>query len=179
MAKYNFSMRLNEQSIKQLEKELRNYKQNILRGKIQKFVDELLSVGISTAYLKVNQATDFEKKHYVNYISFSKKVVYDDKETLIVYLVGEGEMQGEVKPLSMMEWGSALHALPVEQAYGGFGGKGTFATTGANLDKESWHYQDAEGNWKTNHSVKPQRPMYSASVTMKSEILRIARRVFG
>lgn len=180
MAKYKFTARLNTNDLTRLQNELRHYREKTLKDKVKQFVLELAELGVYTASETVSSPGKNGTERYAKYISFYKRITVDNKDVVIVQMIGEGKMKGNLKPLSMVEWGSAKFAEEPSQMFGGEGGKGTWITSGKHVDDEKWIYWNKDkGGWRTNYSVKPTRPMFTAADKMITDVERIAKKVFG
>lgn len=161
-----------------------------LPDKIALLVDALADCGIVTAEISVASGTH----QMPNLIRFEKEIKLDKKHTIgVVVGIGEtfpsvwidayGDTHSDtVKPLSMMEFGSAAFALPQQEAFGGYGGQGTFSVSG-NEDKAVWYVTkiDEDGNERRvlATAIAPTQPMYKAMQEMRNQIVFHAKRIFG
>ena len=181
---------LSRRSIKAAIAKLDRYSKD-LEKKNEIFVERLLDLGIQVAEEAVSKGThDMPKR-----ISFYKDYAVPNEHGITGILVGVGETflsrwidsmgdehSDEVYPLAMMEFGSAGFALPWTNAYGGYGGQGTFSISG-NENSVSWYVTkiDEAGNEVRTRAtaIVPTMPMYHAMEEMRGQIIECARESFG
>ena len=175
--------------IDDLVKQLNDYAKN-LGDKNRKFVELLAEVGIRVAEGVVQNGNS----QMASRVSFEKEIESDGGYTLgMITGIGEtfeshwidkdGEQHDdEVFPLAMLEFGSAARALPPQEAYGGYGGQGTFSYSG-NEDKYAWYVTKVDGSGATKKelgfAIEPTRPMYNAMLEMQEQVEACAKKAFG
>lgn len=165
--------------------ELKDYS-NSLDYKLQIFVDELLEVGIETAYANTGQ--------YAGMILFTKTVnpAENGFDCLLIgmdrtKILREWRYKGGIKsaivsPLLMAEFGSGWLAKVIntgDYRSNALGvGQGTFPGQTHAFDKDGWFWETPDG--EKHHSVgeEPTYPMYSAYLGMLFDAERIAKEVF-
>lgn len=175
--------------IDSLIKQLEEYDKSI-DAKMAQFIEALTSVGIRKAESAVAEGT-----HQMPQLIRFEKEVEADGDYVLGMVIGTGETfisewvdingtehMDEVYPLSMMEFGSALYALAPQEAFGGYGGRGTFSSSGNEM-KAAWTVtkRDPDG---TEHTVvataiHPTQPMYKAANEMRDQMLHCVRQAFG
>ena len=177
---------LGANSAREAIKQLEDYKKS-LSSKCEIFVNELAEHGISVA-------VDNSGK-WKNYLIFTKDVSATAKGVK-GYMAGEvGQypismwmrydkvVSTEVNPLLMAEFGSGAKASdasgkPNAQNASKVGaGRGTFPNQ-THADENSWSWMDLTGEWHSSSGEEPSMPMFNAYLSMKDEILKIARQVF-
>lgn len=188
----NISVELSVDGINSLIKQLKEYSES-LDAKNERFVELLLDCGIRVAEQKLADGTHTMPSR----ISFYKGCEIPDNHTIKGIMVGVGETffshwyevdgtehYDEVFPLAMMEFGSGGFAVPPTNAFGGYGGQGTFSVSGHENDYE-WRIitaVDSKGNpteWKRGTAIKPTQPMYNAMLEMQTQIRDCAIQAFG
>ena len=158
--------------------------------KVKMFVELLTDEGITVA----RDRTADGSHQMPQRIRFEKKIM-TDKAYVLGYITGIGdtlisdwfdadgiEHIDEVYPLSMLEFGSAAYALEPQEAYGGYGGRGTFSVSG-NENKSQWYVNKVgeDGNMERTYAtaIRPTRPMYNAMLEMQKQIEQCAKKAFG
>lgn len=182
---------LTSKGLESLVRQLEGYAKT-LDEKNERFLELLLECGIKKAEQSIATGTH----HMPERISFYKEFE-SDGHSIKGIMVGVGETfpshwydadgvehNDEVYPLAMMEFGSAGYAVPPANAYGGYGGKGTFSVSGHEDDYSWWIVTeiDSEGKpvaKKLGTAVEPTSPMYHAMEEMKAQIRDCARKAFG
>jgi hypothetical protein len=173
---------LDSDSIKQLRKEIDNYKRE-LTGKCEKLVKELAESGIQTAQQNVGG--------FGKYITFSMEIepiksgcsaiLYATETGHIVsqWQTKDGVKSADVSPLLMVEFGSGMKAeVPEEMGVEGVG-RGTFPGQTHAFDPNGWYWQDLDGVWHHSYGIEPKQPVYKAYTQMESEIIKTAEKIFG
>lgn len=177
-------VQLSASGLRDLNKQIRQYKNVTIPTKLQEFVSELADVGIAIA--RVNTG---EFKPYLGFVKEIRDTKYSYQSKALV--VGFNEVpnvakwwkkgqikEADVNSLMMAEYGSGKYAI--------YGYRGTFPNDEGRkshgLDDSGWFWTPVGGNgtyevlW--SDGVEPSRPMYHAWVGMKLQIEMIARRVF-
>lgn len=189
MAKKVFKATLSTKSIRQLQDELRAYRDS-LPLKCEEFVKRLSDEGIDVAKTRLaTQKADSNGVNYADYITFTVETkpsktgctaVMVATNTGIVqseWRTSEGIKTADVSPLLMCEFGSGRRAENPLNVPGV--GQGTFPGQTHAFQKEGWFWKDLNGEWHHSLGVTPSAPMYSASIAMREKIIKVAREVFG
>lgn len=172
---------LSVKSLKQLQKDLKEYKKEIER-KNKAFVVKLLREGIKVA--RANTGA------YAGYIVFTQEstqsgsksegsIVATNGKTMIrTWKQKDGTMKvAEVSPILMAEFGSGWLA-DVRSDVAGVG-QGTFPDQTHAADPYGWWWKDEDDIWHHSIGEVPNYPMYYAAVSMQERIEQIAREVFN
>ena len=180
---------LSYSSIENLKKELIAYKKQI-PDKLQTFTSRLADVGISIGKANIGVLDDLG--NVSSLVQFSKKVDRNayGAETLMImsdvmtmtkaWLGAGGEVKtAEVSPSLMYEYGSGFKARDDNAIKNPQGGQGTFpGQTHAN-DVGGWKWMDLDGTWHHSEGIEPTTPMHKATLEMQSQVIQIAKEVFG
>ena len=185
-------MDLSVDSIESAIQPLKDYSDDLAQ-KNQTFIDLLLDVGIRVAEDSISGGTHTMPQR----ITFYKDYEVPNEQGITGLVVGVGETffshwkdanggvhDDEVFPLAMMEFGSAGLALAAQNAYGGYGGRGTFSSGGAS-NLLHWFFDtdevDEEGHPIRKHAtaIAPTRPMYNAMQAMMDDIQDCAIKAYG
>ncbi len=180
MGKKTLSANLSVSSLKSLQKQLLDYKEE-LSSKCDKFVLKLAEIGIPVVESKVAEAgftydekgiqsgSDTEHNTYVkvdSLIGMSKAtLVLEGKEILFIEFGAGVSYNGSV--------GSSPHPKGQENGFliGTYGmGHGS---------QKVWGYYADSGELVLTHGTKATMPMYEASLKIRNEVLKIAKDVFG
>ena len=181
-------MSLSTDGIKQAQKELRAYK-NDLQYKCELFVSTLIENGIVVARSSATQ------NQFGQYITFEKKlsaskygasgILCASSGTIEVQWMSYGKLKSaDVSPLLMAEFGSGFNASDssgkpnIGYALDLGMGQGTFPNQTHAFDAGGWWYQDLDGNWHNTTGVSPSMPVFNALLDMETKILTTAREVF-
>lgn len=175
-----FKATLSAESIRDLQKQLQEYKTE-LNGKCDRFVLELAESGIPVLESNISQAgfkydsngiesgSDTEHNTYVkvdSLIGMSKAtLVVEGREILFIEFGAGVSYNGSV--------GSSPHPKGEENGFliGTYGmGHGS---------QKVWGYYADTGELIMTHGTKATMPMYKASLHIRDEVVRIAKRVFG
>ncbi len=181
MARYTFASDLSVKGIEKLKQELINYRDNELQRKIDLFVERLAQSGIPTIESRIADASyTYDEKNiqsgsnteHNTYIKVDKLIglsqatlVLEGKEVLFIEF-GAGIFYNT-------EAGTSPHPLGAENGFliGSYGeGHGT---------QKVWGYYADSGELVLTHGVRATMPMYSASVEIRNNVVRIAKEVFG
>jgi hypothetical protein len=172
-------LKLDTKSINETINELNKYRSS-LRSKSEQLVNRLLDEGIKVAYQHVGK--------YTGYVEFTKDVqggtevvgILTGKDTqpfISTWKVKGGEKTAEVSGILMSEFGSGWLANVIWNVSGV--GQGTFPGQTHATDPNGWFWEDLNGHKHHSIGETPQYPMYSADMTMLSQIDTIAREVFN
>lgn len=183
MGKHKFETELSVKGIKQLKKDLLNYKNNILQQNIQRMVAELLQIGIQVAQTSVNESP------LGQYITLLTNIS-SDKIGCKGLLIAKGEVKYEVDkdgnaypPFSTIlaiEFGAGIyHNKTPNPNADKFGlGVGTFPDQ-LHAFQDVWFYWDEDEQlWKPTHGVKATMPMYNAQMAIMEQMVKVAKAIF-
>ena len=177
---YNSTVSLKD--LRQLNKDILDYKNHILPQKEEELLEALSDAGIRIARANCGEFGSFIGfVKMVNQSKYSYKCSavltgYNASPNIVEWVYFGGIKRAEVSSILMAEFGSGQHAIG--------GHRGTFPNQ-EHADEPVWFYAtetDGNGhpiNWHKNYGVKPSKPMYWAWCEMKIELTAIARRVFS
>ena len=169
---------LSQSSIGRLIKDLQLY-QNDLQNKTRLLAQRLAERGIVVAGARIGQSP--LGKHVTIRTEISEDVVGTRAILIAVGDVIESEGYEPFNTLLAIEFGAGVYYNEKENPKGPeFGyGPGTFPGQIHAFD-DGWYYWDeAAQTWKYTHGVKATMPMYSASVAILQDAVRIAKEVFA
>lgn len=162
-------MILSRSSINDAINELKAYKKELI-NKNDIFVRRLVELGLNVVNMKVRQSLgdsdDATSKAYVD--SLGKLVKAE------IHLTGSDVL--------FIEFGAGIYyntpgQHPLEDEFGY--GVGTYPGQTHAFD-DYWFYTDEQGNTgQISYGTQATMPMYSASIEMYQQVVRIAREVFG
>lgn len=174
-----FEAKLSLAGMRDLKKQLVNYRKNTLTDCVNDFVNALIDDGIQIAYLNTGE--------FDGYIGFFKEIPTTKYNYQTVgYLIGRNTQENisrwlykgqikevEVSSILMAEFGSGRYARS--------GWRGTFPNQ-KHAFEDSWHWTPVEdgviGTVQTSEGTSPSMPMYKAALEMKSRIYEIAKTSF-
>lgn len=180
MGKHTMKAELSISSIRQLQKDLEKYKQDLVRN-CEEFVRRLANEGIEVA--KNNTG------NYGHYITFSVKtepnkdgckgimLATETGKITSAWQTKDGIKTADVSPLLMVEFGSGWRAenpMNVPDV-----GQGTFPGQSHAFDKEGWYWVDLNDELHHSYGVTPKMPMYLASLKMQDKVMEISKDIFG
>ena len=171
MGKHKFETELSVKGIKQLKKDLLNYKNNILQQKVQVLASTLAEKGVVIAKANVTRLDAIFTGELLN--SIHTQNGGGTKGTAIFYVVADSEHAIYVELGSGIIGASKPYPgkLPVMYAQG----KTIHHTKNG---KYGWFYQDANGDWYFTEGM-PSRPfMYETSLELMNLVVSTAREVF-
>lgn len=90
----------------------------------------------------------------------------------------DGWVSADISPLLMCEFGSGQYANNPFDTAQDIGGQGTFPGQTHAFDPEGWNWLDDHG-WHHSDGLRPNQPIYKASLEMIKEIESIAKEVFN
>ena len=169
---------LSQSSIGRLIKDLQAY-QNDLPNKTRLLAQRLAERGIVVAGARIGQSP--LGKHVTIRTEISEDVVGTRAILIAVGDVIESEGYEPFNTLLAIEFGAGVYYNEKENPKGPeFGyGPGTFPGQIHAFD-DGWYYWDEVAQtWKYTHGVKATMPMYSASVAILQDAVRIAKEVFA
>ena len=184
MAKRVFKTDLSVKGIEQLKKDLLNYRDNILQKNIERYVQELLNIGVEVARTSVGESP------LGKYVTISTNLS-SDKAGCKGILLAKGDVKHEVDkdgnaypPFSTIlaiEFGAGIHFNETPNPNADkFGlGVGTFPGQ-LHAFEDTWFYWDETSEkWKPTHGIRATMPMYNAQMKMIEATSKIAKGVFG
>lgn len=162
--KWTITVDLAKGELSRAIRDLKHYRDHSLDNKIKEFIDELASVGIDTARLKMAD------NRYKNYITFGATVEVDEKKHRVVLVYGRNtEMfertwfltatsnkrgYSEINPILMAEFGSGAYARTSDHINtDGIGGRGTHPTQRHAFDKNGWWWYEEEADPTSDRST--------------------------
>lgn len=189
-------------------KNLKQYRDDILNKKIDEFLNELATVGIEAARVRMADS------RYKDYITFGSTVEVGDKVHHVVLLYGRNTKmlertwlltatgnktgQSTVNPILMSEFGSGAYAsISGYMNAEGIGGRGTHPTQKHAFDKGGWWWYEEVGDPTSDHSTYvsttdktnrekhfsrgevADRPLLTAVNEMQRKVRTVAEKVFG
>lgn len=177
-----FKASLSLKDLRQLNKDIRYYKNQILPYKLEELLEGLTDAGIRVARMNCGEFGSYigfvkmVNRNKYNYKCSAVLIGHNSSQNIVEWVYFGGIKQAEVSSILMAEYGSGQHAIG--------GHRGTFPNQ-THANEDSWWYAtevDAEGhptNWHRNFGVKPTMPMYKAWYEMKMDMYLIGRRVFN
>lgn len=178
------SGKINSADFRRMADEALKYKPT-LQEKLNQFVRLLTDKGIVVAKDTAG--------NYGNKIVFSRRsdsegtvLVAQETEVIISKWLRKGfEVEAEVSPLLMAEFGAGPHAIVWEGVNestnklpdGKTIGRGTFPNQ-THAFEDSWWYMDANKQWHQSRGITPTRPLHNAVVEMILQIETTAKEVF-
>lgn len=182
-----FKSDLSVKGLRKLAKDLREYKNSIMKTKVSEFVNALADSGIKVARI---QADHNQFGAYIGFVKDVKPTKYNYQAKALVigmnkvpyiarWVNKNGVQEAEVNSLMMAEFGSGQYAI---QGY-----RGTFPNNENRESyglKDQWGYVPVDssgvaGELQLTSGEMPTKPMLSAYNVMKFQIESIARRVFS
>ena len=183
MAKRVFKTDLSVKGIEQLKKDLLNYRDNILQKNIERYVQELLNIGVEVARTSVGESP------LGKYVTISTNLS-SDKAGCKGILLAKGDVKHEVDkdgnaypPFSTIlaiEFGAGIyHNETPNPNADKFGlGVGTFPGQ-THAYQNTWFYWDEDEQlWKPTHGVKATMPMYNAQMEIMQQVVKVAKTIF-
>lgn len=179
MSKRVFKADLSVSGIQRLKRELQDYKNNILKSKINTFNQRLAERGMAIAQAKIAESP-LGKRVTVHIESQTQG---DESKTFIV-ATGETVHSDGYEPFNVLlaiEFGAGIHYNPTSNPYSDEFGYGVGSFPGQiHAFEKGWYYWDANTEeWKFSHGVKATMPMYNADIEMIQSVVSIAKEVFG
>lgn len=178
MTKRTFKADLSQKGIRNLQKQLENYRDVTLPQKCQLLVTRLAQIGVNTAKVHIGQS--LLGKHVTLKID-----IIPNKSGCVAFLIATGETKESeghepFNTLLAIEFGAGIHynqeANPKSEELGF--GVGTFPGQ-IHAFEEGWYYWDEKAQeWRYTHGVKATMPMYNASIEIIKKVRAIAMDVF-
>lgn len=178
MSKILLETEFSQKGIRKLINELEQYKNFTLPQKLNRYIIKLSNLGIRVMESKI------EESPLGKYVSINLDISSDLMgTTAVITAIGETKEAEGYEPfytILAIEFGAGIHHNPAPNPKAddlGFG-VGTFPGKIHSFE-DGWFYWDEKaGEWRYTHGVKATMPMYSASMEIISEYVRIAREVF-
>ena len=181
MAKKTFTIGLSVKEIEELKKQLIDYRDNELPRKMDLFVERLAQIGIPTIESKILDASYTYDEKNIQSGSNTEHSTYVKVDKLIG--LSQATLVLEGKEVLFIEFGAGIfyntevgtspHPLGAENGFliGSYGeGHGT---------QKVWGYYADSGELVLTHGVRATMPMYSASIEIRNNVVKIAKEVFG
>lgn len=177
MAKKTFKTNLSISGIRNLQKQLADYRDS-LPQKCKELTERLKDIGINVIEAKVGQSP---LGKYVTVKTDMSEEEAGYKAILIATgAVKESEGYAPFNTLLAIEFGAGIHYNKEENPKApelGFG-VGTFPGQ-IHAFEDGWYYWDDKAQkWRYTHGVKATMPMYSASVEIQQNIVKVAKEIF-
>lgn len=179
MAKSN-NFRLTRKSLNRLIDKLDSYS-NSLESKMKKLVRKLADLGIKTAnetmvgseygkYITISKEEESYDGH------FNTTIIAVSQDLLVMWDRYGETVATEISPLLFEEFGSGNFAENPKGINGV--GQGTFPSQ-THAFEPIWKWKDLDGNWHESSGYAPSAPMYTASVKLASEFMKVVKEVFS
>lgn len=179
MAKKNLKADLSASSIRNLQRELEKYRDN-LAYKARLLAERLSEIGIKVAEAKIGEST------LGKYVTI-KTDITEEQAGCRAILIATGEKfehdgYTPFNALLAIEFGAGIRYNSEENPKApdlGFG-VGTFPDQTHAFDKNGWWFWSEEKQaWIHSYGVKATMPMYQASLEIAENVVKIAKQVFG
>lgn len=181
MAKRIFKSDLSVKGIENLKKQLLNYRDNIVKQKLDELVRELAEVGIPVIESNMSKANYTYDSNNIQSGADTSHNTYIKTHSFGNY--AEAKLIVEGRELLFIEFGSGVYYNatvgatdhPKGQEFGfliGTYGQGMGA-------RQVWGYYDDSGNLVLTHGVQTTMPVYKAGQEIIANILKVAQKVFG
>lgn len=178
MAKYTFTSDLSVKGIKNLQKQLRHYRDVDLPRKCKRLVQNLLDIGIEVSKARIDESP------LGKYVTITTNISADKTNCKGILLakgeVKESEGYDPFYTLLAIEFGAGIYHNPTPNPNADkFGlGVGTFPNQ-VHAFEDMWFYWDEDTqSWKPTHGVKATMPMYYADLEIKNNIIKAAIEAF-
>ena len=178
MAKYTFTSDLSVKGIKNLQKQLRHYRDVDLPRKCKRLVQKLLDIGVEVSKARIDESP------LGKYVTITTNISADKANCKGILLakgeVKESEGYEPFYTLLAIEFGAGIYHNPTPNPNADkFGlGVGTFPGQ-THAFEDMWFYWDEDTqSWKPTHGVKATMPMYYADLEIKNNIIKAAIEAF-
>lgn len=169
---------LSQSSIKQLQKDLQAYQQEVIQ-KTKILAKRLAEIGVKVAEAKIGESP------LGKYVTL-KTDITEEKAGCRAILIATGEVKqsegyADFNTLLAIEFGAGIHYNPTPNPNADkFGlGVGTFPGQIHAFDDGWYYWDDKAQEWHYTHGVKATMPMYSASMEIIQSVVKTAKEVFG
>lgn len=165
------TMRLNSRDISKAIKELKKYRTS-LNDKNELFIKRLAEIGIPVIEQRINEARGDSSKEHLTHIEVNRFGNYAQAKLIvqgndIMFIEFGAGIHYNTSP------GDSLHPKGSELGY-------TIGSYGKGQGKrDSWFYYADSGEAVMSHGTEATMPVYSASVEIRNNMIRIAKEVFG
>lgn len=169
---------LSQSSIKQLQKDLQAYQQEIIQ-KTKLLAKRLAEIGVQVAEAKIGESP------LGKYVTL-KTDITEEQAGCKAILIATGEVKqsegyADFNTLLAIEFGAGIHYNPNPNPNADeFGmGVGTFPGQ-IHAFEDGWYYWDDKAQeWRYTHGVKATMPMYYASMEIIQSVVKTAKEIFG
>lgn len=166
---------LSVKGLRELQRQLKEYKNTILPNNVEYFVSELSQMGYNVALRNKGEFKDYieiEKKLVDSKYNYKAKAViiaFNSVQNIVEWMRGGVVVSAEVNSVLMAEYGSGQHARS--------GWRGTFPDQ-THAFENQWFWVDLDGTKHSSEGVKPTMPIYKAYIDMLTSIYIVGRRCF-
>lgn len=168
---------LSQSSIKQLQKDLQAYQQEVIQ-KTKLLAKRLAEQGVKVAEAKIGESP------LGKYVTL-KTDITEEQAGCKAILIATGEVKqsegyADFNTLLAIEFGAGIHYNPTPNPNADkFGmGVGTFPGQ-IHAFEDGWYYWDDKAQeWRYTHGVKATMPMYAASMEIITNVVKAAKEVF-
>lgn len=173
-----FKTDLSVRGIEKLQKEILNYKKELLR-KCKRYAKELAEIGLDVAKIRIGQSP------LGKYVSV-RVDVSPEKMGCKVILVATGDViqsdeYSDFNTLLAIEFGAGIHYNPIANPNAddlGFG-VGTFPGQLHAFEDGWWYWDEENQEWRYTHGVKATMPMHEADMEMIREAVALGKKIFS
>lgn len=169
---------LSVSSIERLKKDLQAY-QNDLQRKCRLLAERLAEKGVTVANAKIVESP------LGKYVSIKTEISEQKAGTKAIIIatgaVKQSEGYEDFNTLLAIEFGAGIYHNPVANPNADkFGlGVGTFPGQIHASEDGWWYWDDKAQEWRYTHGVKATMPMYTASMEIINNIIKIVKTVFN
>lgn len=169
---------LSVKGINKLKRQLKQYRDVTLPKKIERYVSELLKLGVNVAQTNINESP------LGKYVTLTTNISSDKMGCKgILIAIGENKESEGREPFNTLlaiEFGAGIHYNFSENPKSeemGFG-VGTFPGQ-VHAFEDGWYYWDENASkWRYTHGVKATMPMYNADIEIIAKAVSIAKEIF-
>lgn len=178
MAK-QFKLDLSAKGIRELKKELTQYRHGGIHDFIKDTVDTLIDLSGDVAernissefepYIGVHR--EFSESSKYNYLYKARLDISNDVENISEWYNKTGKHQEVVSSVMMAEFGSGQYADPASY-------RGTFPHQ-KHAHQSKWYWEDEKGDKHSSHGTRPTRPRLKAEVLIENQYDKVAKEAFN
>lgn len=169
---------LSQSSIKQLQKDLQAYQQEVIQ-KTKELAKRLAEIGVKVAEAKIDESP------LGKYVTL-KTDITEEQTGCKAILIATGEVKqsegyADFNTLLAIEFGAGIHYNPTPNPNADKFelGVGTFPGQ-IHAFEDGWYYWDDKAQeWRYTHGVKATMPMYSTSIEIIQSVVKTTKEVFG
>lgn len=171
-----YSSDLSVKGLRELQRQLKQYKNQILPDNVEYFVSELSKQGFNVAVRNKGEFKDYikvERKLVDSKYNYQAKaiiIVFNNRQNIVEWIRGGEVVSAEVNSVLMAEYGSGQHARS--------GWRGTFPNQ-THAFENQWYWVDLDGVKHSSEGVHPSMPIYRAYIDMLTSIYIVGRRCFS